>query len=178
MPSFNRYVLDEAKRNMVIALVSNGSSRRVASRYVGCAPATITRTAQRDPEFALKLARAEHNTEVKLLRAVQIAATKPKFWRAAAWLLERTNPDDFAARSPKLLTMDQVTNLFSHVVDVIGVDLPDENRRRALRTAEELILEYSEAGRPIVVQAKEEGEGMKEEGQEMTADAPRTETEE
>ncbi len=54
-----RNILDDAKRRMVIALVTQGSSRRVAGRYVGCAGTTITRTAQRDPEFAAQLARAE-----------------------------------------------------------------------------------------------------------------------
>ena len=44
--------LDEAKRRKIIALLANGSSRRVAARVVGCAHSTITRTAERDPEFA------------------------------------------------------------------------------------------------------------------------------
>ncbi len=50
-------VLDETKRKTIIALLANGSSRRMAAGYVGCAPSTITRTAARDPEFAAQLAR-------------------------------------------------------------------------------------------------------------------------
>jgi len=42
-PLCHRYLLDESKRRVIIALVTNGSSRRVAARYVGCAPSTITR---------------------------------------------------------------------------------------------------------------------------------------
>jgi len=45
-----RDVLDAAKRQKILALVANGSSRRTAARYVGCEPSTIGRTAMRDPE--------------------------------------------------------------------------------------------------------------------------------
>ena len=43
--------LDEEKREIVLRLLANGNSRRVAARYAGCAPSTITRTAQRDEDF-------------------------------------------------------------------------------------------------------------------------------
>ena len=59
-------MLDESNRRTIIALITNGSSRRVAARYVGCAHTTITRTAARDPEFAAQLARAEHSAEISL----------------------------------------------------------------------------------------------------------------
>jgi IS30 family transposase len=49
-PTDSREVLDETKRLKIIAIVSNGSSRRTAARYVGCSPSTITRTAARHPE--------------------------------------------------------------------------------------------------------------------------------
>ena len=57
-PTPSRPVLDEKKRAKIIALVANGSSRRMAARYVACAPSTITRTAMRDPDFAAQLAAA------------------------------------------------------------------------------------------------------------------------
>jgi IS30 family transposase len=39
-----RNVLDEGKRMKIVALLSNGSSRRTAARIVGCAPSTVTYT--------------------------------------------------------------------------------------------------------------------------------------
>ena len=42
-------VLDPTKRQRIAALLAVGCSRRVAARYVGCSPSTITRTAARDP---------------------------------------------------------------------------------------------------------------------------------
>jgi len=112
----SRYVLDQSKRGSIIALIANGSSRRVAARFVGCAPATITRMAARDPEFAEQLAHAEHKAEIKLLRSVQIAANDQKYWRAAAWLLERRNPEDFAARGARLFTAQQVSDMFTRLL--------------------------------------------------------------
>ena len=82
-------VLDETKRRMIIALLMNGSSRRMAAGFVGCAPSTITRTAARDPEFAAQLARAEGNAETEALSLIRKAAHKERYWQAAAWLLER-----------------------------------------------------------------------------------------
>ena len=87
-----RTVLDEHKRWKIIALLANGSSRRMAARYVGCAASTITRTAARDPSFAEQVAQAEARTEMDALRAIRIAAQNKRHWRAAAWLLERRNP--------------------------------------------------------------------------------------
>ncbi len=89
-------VLDEDKRRTVIAMVANGSSRRMAAAYIGCAPSTITRTAARDPEFAAQLGRAECNVETEALALIRKAARNECHWRAAAWILERKNPIDFA----------------------------------------------------------------------------------
>ncbi len=42
---------DERKRQKVLALLANGSSRRMAARFVGVAASTITRAGVRDPEY-------------------------------------------------------------------------------------------------------------------------------
>ena len=88
--------LDEAKRRLVLALLTNGFSRRMAARYVGCAHSTIAQTAARDPAFATDLAQAEHGVDVEMLAAVRRAAKQDRHWRAAAWLLERRNRQEFS----------------------------------------------------------------------------------
>ncbi len=35
-----------------------------------------------------------------------------RYWRAAAWILERKNPDDFAPRKPNVVTEEQMKLLF------------------------------------------------------------------
>ena len=64
-------VLDEKKRRQVVAILANGSSRRVAALVVGCSHSTIGRTAQRDPEFAAELDAAEHKCEIEALRQIR-----------------------------------------------------------------------------------------------------------
>jgi len=152
----SRQLLDQHKRQVVLALVANGSSRRVAARYLGCAPSTITRTAARDPVFAAELARAEQVAELKLLRLVQSAAKFPRYWRAAAWLLERKNPEDFAARPPRLITDEQVAEITAQIIDALYEDLPEENYRRAIERLTAALEEIRSLREPIMVELPEE----------------------
>jgi hypothetical protein len=155
-PIAYRYVLDETKRRTVVALVANGSSRRVAARYIGCATNTITRTASRVPEFAAQLARAEQLSELNLLRNIQAAAKRPRHWRAAAWLLERRNPDDFAPRSPNVLTDQQVAEMIAQMIEVLHQDASEETYARAMQKLDQLLAECKSAGEPIVVEPRDD----------------------
>ena len=125
--------LDDKKRRTILALISNGSSRRIAARFVGCAPSTITRTADRDPFFAEQLASAENMVEVKTLQAIQNAAQKDRYWRAAAWLLERRNPEDFCRRSPELFTFEQIENLLANLRKSIVHIVPQKLESKILQ---------------------------------------------
>ena len=136
-----RIALDQSRREIVLALLGNGCSRRTAARYIGCATATITRTANRDPQFGEQIARAEQNAEIDALRCIRSAAKNERYWRAAAWLLERKNPTDFTLRPPTMFTIDQVADLFAKVTDVLAEDLPEENRQRALQKLERLMVQ-------------------------------------
>ncbi len=132
-------VLDEAKRRRIIALLANGSSRRIAARYVGCAPSTITRTALRDFQFATELAHAERSAEIEALHNLRKAARNERYWRAAAWLLERTNPDDFAQRQPNVATEAQIRQAVVALADVLLEGLSDERYHEILRRLANLL---------------------------------------
>jgi len=97
-----REVLDEAKKRQILNLLRLGCSRRMAARQVQCAHTTIARAAARDPQFAYDLADAESAVDMEALRLVRTASQQEKYWRAAAWLLERRNPEDFARRAHAL----------------------------------------------------------------------------
>ncbi len=133
--------LDETARRQIIRLVTLGSSRRMAARVVGCAASTITRTAARDPQFAAELARAEAKLETRMLHCIRKAAQTQCHWRAAAWLLERKNPQEFAPRPPGVLTVVEVYRMFAEVLASLGGQIADENRRRAMDALETLLLE-------------------------------------
>jgi hypothetical protein len=131
--------LDDQKRWKIISLLANGCSRRVAARFVGCSPMTITRTAARDPAFADQIAAAEHSAEIDALRLIRAAAKNERYWRAAAWFLERKNPDDYAPRPPFLFTPEQAKRLMAHLAIILNEEIPEENFDRAMKKIEQLL---------------------------------------
>ncbi len=131
--------LDEEKRRTIIALLANGSSSRMAAGYVGCSPATLMRTMDRDPDFAAAVARAERSTEIEALRRIKAASQESRYWRAAAWLLERRNPQEFADRPPKALTEEQIARMFRLMADPFVVKMPDKDFFEAMERLESLM---------------------------------------
>ena len=134
--------LDPDKRQRVIALLTIGCSRRVAARHIGCAPSTITRTAARDPDFADQVARAETNLEVELLDSIRQAAKTDRYWRAAAWLLERKNQQDYTRRSIRVYTHEQVIQFLAAALDTLRKELPQPQRDQAIQKLDTLLLEF------------------------------------
>jgi hypothetical protein len=134
-----RGLLEPAKRAILLKLLARGLSLRSAARYVGCHPATITRTAARDPEFAQQLAEAEEALPLMALDRLTAAVNDPRNWRAAAWILERTHPERFAPRKPQAITPEQIGDVINRVLDTVsesGITMAQltevENRVRQL----------------------------------------------
>lgn len=125
-------VLDNIKRREIIAILSVGCSRRTAAKYVGCAVSTIQNTADRDATFAKQLREAEYTTEIGFLKNIKDAANKAQYWRAAAWALERKNPEEFAARGPDVITVEQISHLLSRLAEIIVEEVPVANTRKAI----------------------------------------------
>ena len=138
-----RPLLDDDKRTQILAILTNGSSRRIAAHYVGCSPGTITHTAQRDPQFADQLARAEQTAEIELLRSIRNAARQEKYWRAAAWLLERRNPADFALRPPQTFTAEQFEAQVAAMAKLILDLLPPDWQAKILQELDPAIAHFS-----------------------------------
>ncbi len=130
-------MLDTVKRGTIVALTRLGGSRRMAAREVGCSPATITRTAARDPQFAARLAHAESLSDHRALELICRATEQEKYWRAAAWMLERRNPEEFGRRVPHTFTSEQVMQVVARLVGVLLPAVPDERR-------DEVILEFND----------------------------------
>ena len=133
-----REALDAVKRATVVALVRLGGSRRMAAAEVGCAHRTIARTAARDPQFAAELAAAESKSDHKALALIDRATDQEKYWRAAAWMLERRNPEEFARRAPNTMTPHQVLKLFTRFLAVRAATKRCQLRHRR----ETLLAEY------------------------------------
>ena len=132
-------VLDEEKRRTIIAMLANGSSRRVAAGYAGCAHTTLTRTMLRDGEFAAAVIAAEKNTEIDALRRIRNASRNDRYWRAAAWLLERRNPQDFAQRPPHAFTDQQIVQLFLKAASPFIDKMSEEDVGQTLQRLDEML---------------------------------------
>ncbi|MGQ9576476.1 MAG: hypothetical protein ACUVUC_14280 [Thermoguttaceae bacterium] len=146
-------VLDEFKKREILAILTMGCSRRTAARYVGCAPATIRNTADREPEFAEQLRRAESKAEISLMKNIQKAASKEQYWRAAAWALERKNPEEFAPRSPDVVTLQQITQLLAQLQQIILEEVPVARyRKKIIQRIGALTAEVARARKPHTVE--------------------------
>jgi hypothetical protein len=117
-------VLDEVKRREICAILAVGCNRETAARYVGCHRTTIQRTAARDEAFAEALLHAESTHEILHLTNINKAAKEVRYWRAAAWALERKYPGRYGVRDPSMLSMEQVSQILSQFADLILEEVP------------------------------------------------------
>jgi len=116
--------LDEMKRREICAMISAGASLVNAAGYVGCAVSTIRRERERNPGFRDELRHAQSHLQLNSLQAMHRAAGS--HWRAAAWMLERTDPDRFAPRrDAKGLTKRELRQFVSGLIQVIDREVAD-----------------------------------------------------
>ena len=149
--------LDDDKKAMVIVLVGQGASRREAASLVKCHHTTIGRTAARDGAFGAKLAQVESAAHLEAGDMIRRAASDPKYWRAAAWMLERRNPEDYARRDPTTFTADQVTTLLASFCNEARSLVPQEKAADLERLFEDVLDEIETKSGP----AKREGDSTK-----------------
>jgi hypothetical protein len=139
-----REVLDGIKRAKILALLTMGCSRRMAARQAGCAASTITRTAERDEEFHNQIAEAEAQADVRALRLISRTAQQEKYWRVAAWLLERRNPDEYGRRAPFTFTGTQVTELLLRGLSEIALLVNEEKLPDVMSIFHDVILDVAD----------------------------------
>ncbi len=92
-----------------------GCSRKQAARHVGVGYTTLFETIRKDQDFAERLRRAEMSQDITPLR--RILDQSQTSWRAAAWILERQNPNRYARRPPRTFT---AADLNAVLTDVVG----------------------------------------------------------
>jgi len=128
--SGRKSVLDGYKRREILAILGVGCSRRVAAEYVGCAISTIQNTADRDRNFAEKLRQKEHGSEIGYMENIRNAARTERYWRAAAWALERLHPDKYGRRGPDVITVDEIKSLLAQFAEIIVEEIPVAEYRK------------------------------------------------
>jgi hypothetical protein len=118
--------LCETKQREICMLVATGCTLETAARFVGCTPVTIFRESRRNPEFGERLGRSRASAEITPIKTMRQAATSQ--WRAAAWLLERTQPEQFAKRAANTFTQEDVATLLSHACEVFRRETRDAEK--------------------------------------------------
>jgi len=132
-------LLDDGQKRETLATLAVGGSRRTAASYVGCSVSTIRNTACRDAEFRQAIRHAEHQSELAHLKNIQAAAKKEPQWRAAAWALERKNPDEYGRRPPDVLTSEQVRFVLAQLAEIVLNEVPVASfRKKILKRLEAL----------------------------------------
>jgi len=109
-----------------------GVPRHVAAKKMHTSVSTIERTAARNPEFRQELEQAEVELEVTQLRNLYVAARDPKYWRAAAWSLERRYPARYAPKRSRALTPEQLGMMLQRFTELILDEVPEIERRQKL----------------------------------------------
>jgi len=87
---------DSAKRGQFCAMVRTGCSLRNAAKHAGVKIASVYYACRTDPAFAAQLRAAEQERDLSGVRRINSAGEKS--WRAAAWVLERADPQSFSLR--------------------------------------------------------------------------------
>lgn len=98
--------LDNAKRREICVLIAAGYPMVIVAEHVGCSRRTIRRELERNPQFEESFRRAKIAGELEPLSTIRKAASSN--WRAAAWYLERLNPQRFGKRNPVMVRPDEV----------------------------------------------------------------------
>lgn len=137
--------LDTLQQRDICTILSVGGSRETAAKFIGCAPETIRRDSDHDPDFSERLKRAESNLEVTHLSIIQEAAKKN--WRASAWVLERIRPDRYAKRDPHAVTTEQLGAVLTCLAEILVEEIPaEEHKENVLRRVDGIVAHLQSAG--------------------------------
>ena len=124
------HALNEARCAEICDLVAAGHTVAAVARLIGCNVKTIRRHASRDEEFGRLLRAAELSSRADPLKMMRRAAGGS--WRAAAWLLERTEPERYARQAPATCRPELVQQAFTRLIEAALQRLGDEASRRTV----------------------------------------------
>jgi hypothetical protein len=130
------------KREELINHIAQGASVEEAAQIVGVTLRTVQREAKHNEFFHHDLQLALHSAPPDPHVLMQRAART--HWRAAAWLLERTDPDKFAKRPPNSCSPETLMDVGDWLIEKALEATPPEQREamyRHLRTAADKALD-------------------------------------
>lgn len=124
--------LTKKQKDEILAILTVGCSRKIAARYVGCAPSVISRIAAKDSDFAQDLRHAEQQAEIASMKSINAAARQERYWKAAAWILERRNPEEYRLRSPGTFNAQEFKFIINQLSEMIVEEVKAPTHRKRL----------------------------------------------
>jgi soluble cytochrome b562 len=103
---------------LILANLREGLTKEVACSQAGITRMTLHRWCEEDEELALDVQAAIDVSQAVLIKAVTSAAFTD--WRAAAWMLERRWPGDFAAKRDVEVSVNNKSDGTDVVVGMIA----------------------------------------------------------
>lgn len=123
--------LNQAKQDNLLTFLAFGCPLAVAARQIDCSVYTIRREARRNPEFDARLRGSLLDAELSPISTLHEAAQAD--WRAAAWLLERTQPEQYGRRTANGFGRPEMTQLIERLSDVVRDEIRDRRQAARLR---------------------------------------------
>ena len=120
-------------QTQICAMIGVGCSLRAAARLTDSRESTVRASLRRDKAFRARYVQAMRARELTPLRNLQDAGTK--HWRAAAWALERLNPEEYAARRPDLFSASEFTDFVEGFAIMLAKKIRLKDDRTAVRNA-------------------------------------------
>lgn len=124
------HALDEDRCAEICDLVTAGHPLNAVARLVGCNVKTIRRHAERDERFARMLGTAEIAARHDPIKMMRRAAGSS--WRAAAWILERTEPERYGKQPPATCRPEDLDRTFTRIMDTALGQIQGDAQRRAM----------------------------------------------
>jgi hypothetical protein len=118
-----RRILDEEKKVVLCERVAKGATVEDAAETVGVSLRTVQRERKLDEDFdhELQLSLRQTPDPLKMMQAASRT-----HWRAAAWLLERTDPEKFAKRAKNSASPAQFHAGLEFVMEAALAAIPPE----------------------------------------------------
>lgn len=115
MPAGRQREFTPEKQTEFCGLVAKGLTVAEAARQIGVSLRTVQREVRCDEDFEHDLCLAQEVAPVNPLKLMQQAAKT--HWRAAAWMLERTDPERFGKRRPRSCGLEQLQAALAAMVE-------------------------------------------------------------
>jgi hypothetical protein len=130
------------KQKELLAHVAHGGTVEEAAHIVGVSLRTVQREAKGNEFFDHDLKLAQHSAEADPEKLMHRAARA--HWRAAAWLLERSDPDRYGKRPPNSCSPENLYDIALWLVETALESVPPEHREllhRRMKTVADTALD-------------------------------------